>query len=132
MMLGLVWIMSCYAAGIALVHLLHWHWKRQGTERTTHYVLRTYNNQLQMEWYLRSLHFFSWVKGRTIAVTIADEGSTDDTLAIAERLRLVHHLNIWTTVEMDWDKWVLKHQDEQMVVVRLNHNEDLGNAYKYL
>ncbi|ALS24489.1 hypothetical protein [Paenibacillus naphthalenovorans] len=132
MMLGLVWIMGCYAGGILLVHLLHWHWKRRGTEPVAHYVLRTYNNQLQMEWYLRSLHFFSWIKGRTIAVTIVDEGSTDDTLAIAERLRLEHHLNIWTIAEMDWDEWVLKHRDEQMIVVRLNHNDRLGNAYRYL
>ncbi|MBP1157812.1 MULTISPECIES: hypothetical protein [unclassified Paenibacillus] len=132
MMLGLVWIMGCYAAGIVLVHLLYWRWKRRGTEPAAHYVLRTYNNQLQMEWYLRSLYFFSWTKGKTITVTIADEGSTDDTLAIVDRLRLEHHLNIWTTADMDWDEWVLKHQNEQVIVIQLNQNEGLDNAYRFL
>lgn len=132
MILGLVWVMGCYAAGIALVHLLHWHWNRRGTERAAHYILRTYNHQLQIEWYLRSLHFFSRLKGRPITVTVIDEGSTDDTLAIAERLRLEHHLIIWSTAEMDRDEWGLKHQDEEAIVIRLNHSEDLGNAYKYL
>lgn len=132
MMIGLVWIIGCYAAGIAIIHTLHWRWKRRGSQRITHYVLRTRNNGHEVEWYLRSLHFFSWMKGKTIAVTLADEGSTDETIAIAERLREDHHLNIYTRVNEDWDEWMLKHEHEQVVIVRLNQANDLETAFKYM
>ncbi|MBU7317590.1 hypothetical protein [Paenibacillus oleatilyticus] len=132
MMLGLAWIIGCYAAGVAIIHWLHWQWRRCGKPRTTHYVLQTYNNQLQVEWYLRSLYFFSWMKGKAISVTLADEGSTDDTLAIARRLSLEHQLSICTIAERDLEEWVLKHADEQVVVVRLNQNEGLETAFKYM
>ncbi|WP_010499453.1 hypothetical protein [Paenibacillus elgii] len=132
MMLGLAWIIGCYAAGVAIIHWLHWQWRRYGKPRTTHYVLQTYNNQLQVEWYLRSLYFFSWMKGKAISVTLADEGSTDDTLDIARRLSLEHQLSICTIAERDLEKWALKHADEQVVVVRLNQNEGLETAFKYM
>ena len=132
MILGLVWIIGCYAAGIAIIHTLHWQWKRRAAARTTHYLLRTKNNGNQVEWFLRSLHFFSWMKGRTIAVTLADEGSTDETLEIAERLSLEHHLNIYTSGNEDWAEWMRKHEHEQIVVVQLNQGMDLENAYKMI
>lgn len=132
MMLGLAWIIGCYAVGAAIIHWLHWQWRRYGKPQTMHYVLHTYNNQLQVEWYLRSLYFFSWMKGKAISVTLADEGSTDDTLEIARRLSLEHQLNICTMAEQDLEEWVLKHADEQVVVVRLNQNEALETAFKYM
>jgi hypothetical protein len=132
MIIGLIWIVGCYAAGIAILHFLHWQWKKRGSERTVHYVLRTLNNQLQVEWYIRSLHFFSWIKGRSISVTLADEGSTDDTIAIAERLSLEHHLNICADTSLAWDDWVQRHEEEQVVVVRLSQNDGLETAFKYM
>lgn len=132
MMLGLVWIMGTYAAGILLVHWLHWRYQRRGLKRMTHYVLVTRNNEMQVEWYVRSLRFFSWLKGRTIAVTLVDEGSTDDTLLIAGRLSEEHQLHICTDDSWDWDHWIRQHEDEQVIVVRLSQNEDLEIAYKIL
>lgn len=132
MMLGLVWIMGTYAVGILLIHWLHWRWKRRGLERKMHYVLVTRNNQMQVEWYIRSLGFFSWLKGRSIAVTLVDEGSTDETLAIAGRLSEEHQLHIYSEEAWDWDDWIQKHEDEQVIVVRLSQNEGLETAYKLL
>ncbi|MED4600708.1 glycosyltransferase family A protein [Paenibacillus validus] len=132
MMIGLVWIMGFYAAGIAIIHTLHWRWKRHGSHRITHYVLRTRNNGRDIEWYLRSLHLFSWIKGKSIEVTLADEGSTDETIAIAERLSKEHHLNIHTRVEDNWDEWMLKHEHEQIVIVQLNQADGLETAFKYM
>ncbi|MEK8131729.1 hypothetical protein WMW72_27860 [Paenibacillus filicis] len=132
MILGLVWIVGSYAAGIAIIHALHRRWKRQGQPRITHYILQTRNNGHQVEWYLRSLHFFSWMKGRTIAVTIADEGSTDDTVAIAKRLSQEHHLTIYTHAVEDSEFWARQHENEQLVIVRLNQEQDLATAYKYM
>lgn len=132
MMLGLVWIVGCYTAGVVILHLLHSQWMKRGADRTVHYVLRTLNNQLQLEWYIRSLYFFSWMKGRTIRITLADEGSTDDTIAIAERLSLEHHLNICAESSLDWDDWVRRHEDEQVVVVRISHINEIETAFKYM
>ncbi|CAG7634069.1 hypothetical protein PAESOLCIP111_03528 [Paenibacillus solanacearum] len=131
MMLGLVWIVGCYTAGVVILHLLHWQWKKKRSDRTVHYVLRTFNNQLQLEWYIRSLSFFSWIKGRTIRITIADEGSTDDTMAIAQRLSREHHLDISTDASLDWDAWIRQHDEEQVVAVRISHSE-METAFKYL
>lgn len=132
MMIGLVWIIGSYAAGVAFIHWLYRRWKRGEPKRTVHYILRTYNNQLQIEWFIRTLYFFSRVKGRTITVTLVDEGSTDDTLMIVSRLSFEHQLTICKELDWDGEKWVREHKEEQVIVVRLNQNEGLDSAYKYL
>ncbi|MDQ1911270.1 hypothetical protein RAC89_12520 [Paenibacillus sp. GD4] len=132
MMLGLVGIMGTYAVGILLIHWLHWRFQRRGLERMMHYVLVTRNNQLQVEWYIRSLGFFSWLKGRAITVTLVDEGSTDETLSIVARLSEEHQLHICSAEAWNWDDWVQEHENEQVVVVRLSQNEGLETAYKFM
>ncbi|MCZ8514866.1 hypothetical protein O9H85_21075 [Paenibacillus filicis] len=132
MLIGLVWIVGCYAAGIALIHILHSRWTRREQAGTVHYALMTRDDQNTVEWFIRSLHFFSWLKGRAITITIIDEGSSDDTLAIAYRLSQEHHLNICMEAALDWDDWVSEHEDEQMMVVRLSQQGSLETAYKFL
>jgi hypothetical protein len=131
MLEGLIWIVGIYAAGLAMIHWLHWRWRKNGEARTTHYVLMTRNNQHQVEWYIRSLHFFSWMKGRSIAVTVVDEGSTDETLEIVGRLADEYSFEMADETRWNWDEWVRLHEDEQAVVVRLSHNEGLETAFKY-
>ncbi|TDF93515.1 hypothetical protein [Paenibacillus piri] len=130
MVLGLLWIFGSYAAGIALVH---WFYRHSRNERRTitHFLLITCNSQLQVEWYIRSLHFFSRLKGRDIQITIADEGSTDDTLAIVERMRREHQMDI-SNFEADGslEEWIVRHEDKQVIVVRLGQQEELVTAYK--
>ncbi|UUZ82624.1 hypothetical protein LJK88_00580 [Paenibacillus sp. P26] len=132
MLIGLVGIVGRYAAGIVLVHWLHRRWKGQEKTRTVHYLLITWNHQNQVEWFIRSLHFFSWLKGRAIAVTVADEGSSDDTLAIVRRLSQEHHLNICMSETMDLEEWVREHEDEQVMVVRLSQQDSLETACKFM
>jgi len=132
MMLGLLWIFGSYAASIALVH---WCYRRHRVNgrKITHVLLITHNNQLQVEWYIRSLLFFSRLKGRDVHVTIADEGSTDDTLAIAERFREESDLDICTLVSADsLDEWIRQHEDKQVIVVRLGIQDGLETAYKMI
>lgn len=130
MILGLLWIFGIYAASIALVH---WCYRRQRKElrQVTQILLITYNNQSEVEWYIRSLNFFSRLKGRGIHVTVADEGSSDETLAIAERFREELHLDICRfDTAGALDAWIGEHEDEQVIVVRLSHQDGLANAYK--
>ncbi|WP_019535681.1 hypothetical protein [Paenibacillus ginsengihumi] len=132
MMIGLLYILGIYAAGLAIIHWLHGRWSKEEGVRRPHYILITRNNQLQIEWYIRSLFFFSRVKGRNMIVTIVDEGSTDDTLDIVMRLAKVYALNVVS--EAQWSAEALETLlgDENAIVVRLNYNEALETAFKSL
>lgn len=130
MMLGLLWIFGSYAASIALVH---WCYRRHRSSdrKITHLLLITHNNQMQVEWYIRSLLFFSRLKGSNVHVTIADEGSTDETLAIAERFREEINLDICTFEGPEsLDEWIRQYEDKQVIVVRLGVQDGLVTAYK--
>jgi hypothetical protein len=93
MWIVLLSIIGSYGLCVAMLHLL------LGTARLqsvppTRVVLITSNNQKHIEWVVRSLFFWSWLKGRHIAATIVDKNSTDDTLKIVERLAHTHPLEI--------------------------------------
>ncbi|NHN33859.1 hypothetical protein [Paenibacillus agricola] len=133
MMIGLLWIIGSYAASILLVHWCCRRVRHEGRKAVRVWLI-TNNNQLQMEWFIRYLHFSSWLKGKDIQMTIADQGSTDDTLAIVERLRFeywieVRHVQDQETLE-DWI--VGDHNYDQALVVRLGNQDVLDNAYKML
>ena len=102
---------------------------RRKRDLSTHYVLMTRNNQMHMEWYLRSLYFFSWMKGRNISVTIVDEGSTDDTLDIARRVGREKEVSIQVEFGPEaMETFMAEHLDEEVVVVNLSGVEDLRKA----
>jgi hypothetical protein len=48
-----------------------------------HFVLIAGNQQLQMEWYMRTLRRFSHTSGTEVKVTVIDRGSEDETIGIA-------------------------------------------------
>jgi len=130
-LLGILWIIGSYAASIVLVHWCYQR-DRQEDRKAVRIWLITNNNQMQVEWFVRSLYFVSWLKGRDIQMTLVDEGSTDETLAIAERLRLhylieIRNVNGQETVE----DWILgEREDHQVMVVRLGQQEVLETAFK--
>lgn len=84
MVWGLLWIIGVYGAAAAVLHLLYT-FQHKRKPQTTYIALVTRNNGMQIEWYLRSLVFFSWLRGRSIVITVFDEGSTDDTLDVVRR-----------------------------------------------
>jgi hypothetical protein len=125
MMLGLLWIFGCYGSAVILLHM-YYRWSRRTSRKSSHVVLITRNNQTQIEWYIRSLYFFSRFKGRDIATTIMDEGSTDETVAILERLSHVHPMRIEMVPSFRTMDDVLKeHEQEELIVVRLSNLEEL-------
>ncbi|MDU0205683.1 hypothetical protein ACYEXS_16035 [Paenibacillus sp. MAH-36] len=125
MWIGLLWILGCYGISIAVLHLLFG--ARKGRKKKPAKVLLiTKNNQNQIEWYIRSLFFFSGLKGYEVTATIYDEGSSDDTRQIIERLSHTHLLNL--RYQMDFgavDQFVSEHEGEPVVVVHLSNREDL-------
>lgn len=81
------WILFSYGLAAALVHVLHG-MVRQGKRKDcrVHYILVTSNHENQMEWYLRALSWYARLRGLSLQVTVLDESSQDDTLAILRKL----------------------------------------------
>ncbi|MCY9660494.1 hypothetical protein P5G65_14460 [Paenibacillus chondroitinus] len=125
MWIGLLWILGCYGISIAVLHLLFG--ARKGRKKKPAKVLLvTKNNQNQIEWYIRSLFFFSGLKGYEVTATIYDEGSSDDTRQIIERLSHTHLLDLRYQMDFDAvDQFRSQHEGESVVVVHLSNREDL-------
>jgi len=122
---GLLWIIGAYAAAIATVHIIY-RISLRARKDTVHYVLLTRNNQHHVEWFLRSLFFFSWMRGKPITVTIMDDGSTDDTLEIAHRVGEDKEVGIQIETDANaMDTFMAEHLQEAVVVVKLSGVEDI-------
>ena len=125
MWIGLLWIVGCYGISIAVLHLLYETRKRRAPV-AARVLLITHNNQTQIEWYIRSLFFASRIKGRNIAATVLDEGSTDETLRIIERLSYTHTMDVSVSLpEASKDELLQTCEYEGVMVVRLGNGEDL-------
>ncbi|MGG6312644.1 hypothetical protein [Paenibacillus macerans] len=82
------WVLLSYGLAAALVHLLHGlYLRRKPKDRAIHYILVTSNHENQMEWYLRALSWYARLRGLPLRVTVLDESSEDDTLAIMQKLQ---------------------------------------------
>jgi len=84
-MVELLAILAAYGAGIGLVHLIR---RRchEGRQAASHVVIVTRDVGLSVEWHLRTFAFAQWMQAKHTKITVVDEGSTDDTIPIVERL----------------------------------------------
>ncbi|NEW08860.1 hypothetical protein GK047_22955 [Paenibacillus sp. SYP-B3998] len=125
MWIGLLWIVGCYGISIAVLHILFGA-RRGGSKKHSRVLLVTKNNQNQIEWYIRSLYFFSRVKSTGVTAIIFDQSSSDDTMNIIERLSRTHRLEVYSqTDDQSIDRYLLLHEDEPLIVVNLINREDL-------
>lgn len=129
MFVGMLCIIGSYGLAVALVHACHsfFRWERK---QPVTYLLITRNNELQLEWYLRSLLVLSWVKGRKIRVKVLDEGSTDDTCGIALKLASVRPEEIQVLPLEHADQLediIARHEREEAVMVRITNQRELQN-----
>lgn len=87
MMISLfAWI--CLSYGLA-AYVVNWVYKRSVHEApltSVHYVLVTRNHASQLEWYLRAINWHSLLRSIPHKVTLMDDHSADDTLAIADKM----------------------------------------------
>ncbi|NBI27723.1 hypothetical protein [Chengkuizengella marina] len=97
MIAGIFTIIGIYALCALIVHVSHYfHLKKKGEIelQKVHYVIISYQNEKLIEWVLRSIFFFFWFHGKEVKITVVDKGSTDDTLAITNRMILHKDLQI--------------------------------------
>lgn len=122
---GLLWIFGIYGACIGILHAIHARYKAKGKRQpVTVVALVTRNNEAQIEWYLRSLLFFSWLRGRLVSIVIIDEGSEDGTLWMIERFARAHvHADI-RVADGDLEDYIQRYEPERILVHRLS---SLGN-----
>ena len=129
MLQGMICIIGIYGLGILLVHAAFGRTRRLRDEtrcRSKHYVLISKQNQFQIEWVLRALFLFSWLKGSNFKITVIDEGSTDDTLTIIDKLTKDYHVDLeWLPKPSQPVEYRNLFPSSQTVIVRLSHGEDL-------
>jgi hypothetical protein len=128
MMEGLLWILGSYGACVVAVHISHaWFRRCKGRGKPRHYVLITRNNEKQVEWYIRSLFMYSLLKGKEIKITIIDESSKDDTLAIVSRFA-PHHLQVKSAgASYELEQLMERFTNEEVVFIPLGKQEDHRN-----
>jgi hypothetical protein len=116
MVIGLLWIVGIYGFCTVLVHGMY---ELHRKTKTIHVALVTLNNQTQIEGYLRSFMWVSRLRGRSIFVTVFDAGSTDDTVAIVEKLAAQRD-NIKVEVSAEGvPPYMEQHKDDEIIVLQL-------------
>ncbi len=78
-------IVVCYMLAAAIVLIIRYYYG-QKQSNTSHYVLVGDNHELQMEGYIRAIRWSSLKSGSPVKITVVDEGSTDETGAIVQKL----------------------------------------------
>lgn len=121
MLWGMLWIFGIYGAAIVILHMLHaFHRTRNVQPKLTYFALITHNNESQIEWYLRSLVFFSWLRGRPISIMVFDERSTDETVGIVERFAAERGNVDIRVAPNSLEDFLESHQGDDVVLHRLN------------
>ncbi|MGE6231033.1 hypothetical protein [Paenibacillus chitinolyticus] len=120
---GLMLFVGSYIFCVCMLHAL----KRPNEEiRSYHLLLVTKDNQLHIEWYIRSLFFLARFSGKSLSVSVIDEGSTDDTLRIAEKLSRSYELKIRTVLpESSWEEWASSSERDNLMVMHVSNQKQL-------
>ncbi|MNH91920.1 hypothetical protein D3C73_444900 [compost metagenome] len=125
MWIGLLWIIGVYGTSIALLHMIYGTRSRK-PKRAARVLIITHNNATQIEWYIRSLFFFSRIKGRELIATVLDEGSSDETMKITERLSHSHKLNVEVcSAGNTVDDFLKAHEEEDIILVHISNRDEL-------
>ncbi|WP_409343768.1 hypothetical protein [Paenibacillus sp. MBLB4367] len=120
MIVGLLLIFGLYGLGAALVHVCYALEQNKKRKRTIRFILVTRNNEQHVEWYLRSLRFFSRWRGCHVAIAVFDDGSTDDTLHIARQYgRTRNYVDIYDRTD-DLDRYMDERHGERLIVLQLH------------
>ncbi len=82
----IIWSAALYVVMFFLIKHLSVYFGYYYHNKAYHLVIITRNSQRSIEWMIWSYHFWNGTKGKKGKITCIDTGSTDDTLAILERL----------------------------------------------
>jgi hypothetical protein len=123
---------SVYLLAPLSIHLLCGWKKAQGEKQVL--VIVTSNNQMMIEWVVRSRYFLAWLKGESSKITIVDQGSNDDTEKIIRQLSYYRTID-WVPLadEREVDVWLEEKMAgksvSQMEIMDLRDPEPMGWSY---
>ncbi|RAV03114.1 hypothetical protein [Paenibacillus sp. YN15] len=121
MIWGLIVIIGAYGLAAAILHAAYAvKRRRRGGLACTTFVLITRNNELQVEWYLRSLLFVSRLRGRKIEIAVSDEDSEDETLAIVRRLAAGKEEGVIRVLDSSVESYLADHPNDPIVIHRIS------------
>jgi len=115
MAVGMLSIIGVFMVSAGCIHLFNWLSIGDKSCVTIYAAMVTANNELQVEWYLRSFLFSAWLRGRPAQVTVFDQGSTDATLAIARKLAKTHdYIQIESSLHHLGD-FIERHREDSVI-----------------
>lgn len=123
---GILLIFGIYGFSIIMVHIIYAGYATGGKE-TAHFVLVCRDNEHHLEWIVRTLRWFHWLHGKAIDITIMDQGSKDQTVAIARRMEADGwvRLNCLQGAD-DYEEYEKLLAERTCLVLNLNRQEDLA------
>lgn len=127
-----LWIFGVFAVGMLWVHVSHYRFLR-GDRKEKHYVLIARDNQLTVEWYIRSLFLYNRLKGEPFRMTVLDEQSQDNTRPIIQRLTDQQYVDVHIMASAEESqRFVEDLKEEEMIIVNLNQPEDFSKMPSWL
>ncbi|GIQ71238.1 hypothetical protein DUZ99_13170 [Xylanibacillus composti] len=124
---GMLLILSIYGLSILAVHVIYAGYAASGKE-TAHFVLVCRDNEQQLEWIVRTLRWFHWLHGKSVDITLIDQGSADQTMEMAAKMEDEGwvRLNRLQTAG-DYDEYERLLAERTCLVLNLNRREDLAS-----
>lgn len=117
---GFLSIVGIYGLCAVAVHAVYAVHRPKKDSMKTHLILVTHNNQSEIEWYMHSYLFFSWVRGRQSNITVFDDGSSDETPEIISRIsRARPYIQFYRDTE-ELDPFLTSHEHEPVLLIRLD------------
>lgn len=125
---------SVYLLAPLSIHLVYGPMKKHCVKQEL--VIVTSNNQMMIEWVVRSRYFLAWLKGESCMITVVDQGSTDDTEKIIRQLQLSYDRTIkWVPLanEREVDEWLegnsMDKDIERLEMLDLREHQLVGWSY---
>lgn len=118
--IGLLFIAGCFGLSILSVHAIYYFYKRKKNSKTRIVVITTHNNENQIEREIYSIISRASLRGKYVAITVFDAGSTDDTLSIIERINRKRAC-IDVHLSMDGlEKFLELHKEDEVKIIPLH------------
>ncbi|AOZ93230.1 hypothetical protein [Paenibacillus crassostreae] len=90
MVMQLIWVAVIYGLAIAWIHgMYHITHKRKADHRknkVSRYILITCNHESQVEWYVRALWLYAYLRNKEVYLLVIDDASSDETVRIVQRM----------------------------------------------
>ncbi len=127
MYVAIIGIMLSYGVCGIILNLM-FKFQKNTVKKMNRMLLYTNNNQLDVEWYIRSLLFTCKVKGINVLLILIDEGSTDETLKIAERLMRNYEMFVicYSLKQMEEHAFAFS-VDRSWNILRISNSKKLHN-----